>query len=144
MALLKDTVTELYSFPSAVDRVAAGESVVDRAIVRRLLGRPNNTTHSASSASAKILALVAEGRARRQSLPPVGEQQGPVRSTRRTCFQVAGDMRATAPPRSGSQLRDRPHAQVSSIPTASDRQSLAASERRLRWRFAGLASTSAS
>jgi DNA-binding NarL/FixJ family response regulator len=62
--LLKETVTDLDAFAAAVRRVAAGESVVDPAIVREVLGRP--TAHDPlaelSEREQEILGLVAEGR----------------------------------------------------------------------------------
>jgi DNA-binding NarL/FixJ family response regulator len=62
--LLKETVTDLDTFTAALVRVAAGESVVDPAIVRRLLGRPHAEDPLAelSEREREILALMAEGR----------------------------------------------------------------------------------
>lgn len=65
--LLKDTVTGLDGFAEAIRRVAAGESVVDAAIVRHVLGRRRDGGPLAdlSGREREILALMAEGRSNR-------------------------------------------------------------------------------
>jgi serine/threonine-protein kinase PknK len=62
--LLKKTVTNLDEFAAAIQRVAAGESVVDPAIVRNVLGRLHRHDPLAelSAREREILALMAEGR----------------------------------------------------------------------------------
>jgi DNA-binding NarL/FixJ family response regulator len=62
--LLKDTVTDVDMFAGAVRRVAAGESVVDPAIVRRIFSRLHKVDPLAdlSDREREILALMAEGR----------------------------------------------------------------------------------
>jgi DNA-binding NarL/FixJ family response regulator len=62
--LLKETVTDVDTFAGAVRRVAAGESVVDPAIVQRILTRLHQTDPLAelSEREREILALMAEGR----------------------------------------------------------------------------------
>ena len=62
--LLKETVTELEAFFDAISRVASGESVVDRAIVRRVVGglRTRDPLHSLSEREHEILELMAAGR----------------------------------------------------------------------------------
>jgi DNA-binding NarL/FixJ family response regulator len=62
--LLKETLTDGERFADAVRRVAAGESVVDPAIVRRVLGRLRQEDPLAelTEREREILALMAEGR----------------------------------------------------------------------------------
>lgn len=62
--LLKETVTELGAFFDAISRVAAGESVVDRAIVRRVVGglRTRDPLADLSEREREILELMAAGR----------------------------------------------------------------------------------
>lgn len=61
--LLKDTVTDLDEFVDAIRRVASGETVVDAAIVERVLGRRRAGSPLAelSDREHEILALIAEG-----------------------------------------------------------------------------------
>lgn len=65
--LLKDSVAELDTVTDAVRRVAAGESVVDPAIVRQVLFRLRSPDPLAalSDREREILALMAEGRSNR-------------------------------------------------------------------------------
>jgi DNA-binding NarL/FixJ family response regulator len=62
--LLKETVTDLDAFASSIRRIAAGESVVDPAIVKRLLARrrQEDPLDSLSDREREILGLMAEGR----------------------------------------------------------------------------------
>ena len=62
--LLKDTLTNLDMFADAIRRVAAGETVVDPAIIRRVFGalRARNPIDVLSDRERKTLALMAEGR----------------------------------------------------------------------------------
>ena len=62
--LLKETVTDPDAFASAIRRVAAGESVVDPAIVRRVLGRlrEDDPLAELSERERETLALMAEGK----------------------------------------------------------------------------------
>lgn len=62
--LLKETVTDLDAFFDAISRVAAGESVVDRAIVRRVVGglRTRDPLADLSEREREILELMAAGR----------------------------------------------------------------------------------
>jgi DNA-binding NarL/FixJ family response regulator len=62
--LLKETVTDGDAFAGAIRRVAAGESVVDPGIVRRLFGRLREQDPLAdmSRREREILALMAEGK----------------------------------------------------------------------------------
>jgi DNA-binding NarL/FixJ family response regulator len=62
--LLKETVTDLDTFAAAIHRVAAGQSVVDTAIVHRVLGPPDeeDPVTELSEREREILALIAEGR----------------------------------------------------------------------------------
>jgi DNA-binding NarL/FixJ family response regulator len=62
--LLKDSVTDLDRFADAIRRVAAGESVVDPAIVRQILEtlRVDDPLAGLSERELEILALMAEGR----------------------------------------------------------------------------------
>jgi DNA-binding NarL/FixJ family response regulator len=62
--LLKDSVTDLDRFADAIRRVAAGESVVDPTIVRRVLGalRATDPLAELSDRERQILAHAAEGK----------------------------------------------------------------------------------
>jgi DNA-binding NarL/FixJ family response regulator len=62
--LLKDSVTDLDRFAEAIRRVAAGESVVDPTIIKRVLGtlRTEDPLSELSEREQEILALMAEGR----------------------------------------------------------------------------------
>lgn len=62
--LLKESVTDLDDFEAALRRVAAGESVVDAAIVERLMGRAraDDPLEHVSDREREILALMAQGR----------------------------------------------------------------------------------
>jgi DNA-binding NarL/FixJ family response regulator len=61
---LKETVTDVDAFADAIRRVAAGESVVDPAIVRRVLGRlrADDPLAALTTREREILKLMAEGR----------------------------------------------------------------------------------
>lgn len=61
--LLKETITDIDGFVRAIGRVADGETVVDPAIVSRLLGRARDEDPMAelSEREREILALMAEG-----------------------------------------------------------------------------------
>jgi DNA-binding NarL/FixJ family response regulator len=65
--LLKESVTDLDAFDDALRRVAAGETVVDPSIVRRLLERVRRKDPLAllTGRERDILALMAEGRSNR-------------------------------------------------------------------------------
>jgi DNA-binding NarL/FixJ family response regulator len=65
--LLKQTITDIDTFTGAIRRVAAGESVIDPAIVHRLLARAHQADPLAelSDREREILALMAEGRTNR-------------------------------------------------------------------------------
>ena len=62
--LLKETVTDLDAFFDAINRVAAGESVVDPVIVRRVVGalRTRDPLADLSEREREILELMAAGR----------------------------------------------------------------------------------
>jgi DNA-binding NarL/FixJ family response regulator len=62
--LLKDTVVDIPRFVDAVRRVAAGEQVMDPAIVRRLVQRrrTDDPLEGLSEREREVLALMAEGR----------------------------------------------------------------------------------
>ena len=61
--LLKDRVLDLDDFISALDRVAAGETVVDPALVAQLLGRAREDSpiDELTERELEVLALMAEG-----------------------------------------------------------------------------------
>jgi DNA-binding NarL/FixJ family response regulator len=61
--LLKDRITQVQTLLDAIDRVARGESVVDRDLVDLLLARPTARDRLAelSDREREVLALVAEG-----------------------------------------------------------------------------------
>lgn len=62
--LLKDRVTDRAQLLDAVERIAAGGSVVDPAVVTRLLGRPrrDGALDQLTGREREVLALIAEGR----------------------------------------------------------------------------------
>jgi DNA-binding NarL/FixJ family response regulator len=62
--LLKDRVSDVDEFVDALRRVAAGECVIDPAIVSRLMTRPRGTgpLDALTAREREVLALVAEGR----------------------------------------------------------------------------------
>jgi DNA-binding NarL/FixJ family response regulator len=61
--LLKDRITQVETLLDAIDRVARGESVVDRELVELLLERPatRDRLTDLSERERTVLALVAEG-----------------------------------------------------------------------------------
>jgi DNA-binding NarL/FixJ family response regulator len=62
--LLKDRLADVASFIDAVRRVAAGGSVIDAAVVSRLVGRrrKRDPLHDLTTREHEVLALMAEGR----------------------------------------------------------------------------------
>ena len=60
--LLKDRIGEVTEFVGALDRVAAGHTVVDPEVVRRLLGRRRDPLRRLTPREQEVLALMAEGR----------------------------------------------------------------------------------
>jgi DNA-binding NarL/FixJ family response regulator len=62
--LLKDHVTRIEQLADAVERIAAGGSVIDPEVVARLLGRPrqHSPLDELTKREREILALMAEGR----------------------------------------------------------------------------------
>jgi DNA-binding NarL/FixJ family response regulator len=60
--LLKDRIGEVAEFVDAVDRVAAGRTVVDPEVVRQLLGRRRDPLSRLTPREREVLALMAEGR----------------------------------------------------------------------------------
>jgi DNA-binding NarL/FixJ family response regulator len=60
--LLKDRVGDVEEFVDAVERVAAGHTVVDPHVVRQLLGRRKDPLHRLTPREREVLALMAEGR----------------------------------------------------------------------------------
>ncbi|MEV0584632.1 response regulator transcription factor [Nonomuraea sp. NPDC050310] len=61
--LLKDRVGEVTEFVDALTRVAAGATVVDPEVVRRLLRRRRDPLHRLTPRELQVLGLIAEGRA---------------------------------------------------------------------------------
>lgn len=59
--LLKDRVGDVQEFISVLHRVAAGETVVDPQVVRRLLKRSSTPLATLSNREREVLGLVAEG-----------------------------------------------------------------------------------
>ena len=60
--LLKDRIGEVTEFVAALERVAAGETVVDPEVVRRLLGRRRDPLLRLTPREREVLGLMAEGR----------------------------------------------------------------------------------
>ncbi len=59
--LLKDRVADVQDFADSLHRVAAGATVIDPEVVRRLLQRPPDPLAALSPREHEVLALVAEG-----------------------------------------------------------------------------------
>ena len=62
--VLKERVADIAQFTAAIDRVAAGESVIDPQVVSRLVARPrrNSPLETLTEREVAVLALMAEGR----------------------------------------------------------------------------------
>jgi DNA-binding NarL/FixJ family response regulator len=60
--LLKDRITDVAAFDTAVRRVTAGDTIVDPLVVRQLLGRGRDPVRRLSEREREVLALMAEGR----------------------------------------------------------------------------------
>jgi DNA-binding NarL/FixJ family response regulator len=60
--LLKDRIGEVTEFVEALERVAAGRTVVDPEVVRQLLGRRRAPLQRLTPREREVLALMAEGR----------------------------------------------------------------------------------
>jgi DNA-binding NarL/FixJ family response regulator len=60
--LLKDRIGEVTEFVEALERVAAGRTVVDPEVVRQLLGRRKAPLQRLTPREREVLALMAEGR----------------------------------------------------------------------------------
>ncbi|MFH8251992.1 response regulator [Microbacterium sp. B2969] len=60
--LLKDRVSDVAVLADAMNRLAAGECVVDPTIVARLMNRPSRDELPLSAREREVLALIAEGR----------------------------------------------------------------------------------
>jgi DNA-binding NarL/FixJ family response regulator len=60
--LLKDRIGDVAEFVDAVDRVAAGHTVVDPEVVMQLLGRRRDPLRRLTPREREVLALMAEGR----------------------------------------------------------------------------------
>jgi len=61
--LLKDRVGAVRQFVRAVERIAAGDTVIDPEVVRQLLGRERTMLGRLTAREREVLALMAEGRA---------------------------------------------------------------------------------
>ena len=60
--LLKDRIGDVEEFVGALERVAAGHTVVDPYVVRQLLGRRKDPLHRLTPREREVLGLMAEGR----------------------------------------------------------------------------------
>jgi DNA-binding NarL/FixJ family response regulator len=90
--LLKETVTDLGAFADAIRRVAAGQSVVDPAIVREVLGRrkEEGPLDELSGREREILELMAEGRSNHGIAEQLVLSERTVESHVRSIFQKLG------------------------------------------------------
>jgi DNA-binding NarL/FixJ family response regulator len=61
--LLKDRVASLAELEDALDRIAAGGTVLDPEVVAQLIGRRNDPLATLSAREREVLQLMAEGRA---------------------------------------------------------------------------------
>ncbi len=59
--LLKDRVVDVADFAAALRAVAAGGTMIDPEVVRRLLRRPRNPLDALSARETEVLSLIAEG-----------------------------------------------------------------------------------
>jgi DNA-binding NarL/FixJ family response regulator len=59
--LLKDRVVDVEDFAAALRAVAAGATMIDPEVVRRLLRRPRNPLDALSARETEVLSLIAEG-----------------------------------------------------------------------------------
>jgi DNA-binding NarL/FixJ family response regulator len=90
--LLKETVTDMDAFADAIRRVAAGESVIDPAIVREVLGRrrQEGPLDDLSDREREILELMAEGRSNHGIAEGLVLSERTVESHVRSIFQKLG------------------------------------------------------
>jgi DNA-binding NarL/FixJ family response regulator len=90
--LLKETVTDLGAFADAIRRVASGQSVVDPAIVREVLGRrrEEGPLDELSGREREILELMAEGRSNHGIAEQLVLSERTVESHVRSIFQKLG------------------------------------------------------
>ena len=89
---LKDTVTDIDAFTDAIRRVAMGESVVDPAILRRVLARirSNDPIAVLTTREREILTLMAEGRSNRAIAANLHLSERTVESHISSVFQKFG------------------------------------------------------
>ena len=137
--LLKDRVSDVKDFLSAVERVAAGGTVIDPIVVSQLIGRRRDPLAALTPREQEVLALMAEGHSnagdRRgddgdrgsggEVLGPRLHQAGPARPTRADTAgcspccagcNAADTQRLPARPAQGLVSR-RPHGQAGPMPT---------------------------
>ncbi|SCL40931.1 DNA-binding response regulator, NarL/FixJ family, contains REC and HTH domains [Micromonospora pallida] len=94
--LLKDRVGEIAELVAAIRRVAAGEVVIDRHLIQRLMVRPriDNPLDRLSPHERRILALVAEGRS---NLGIAEQMECQVSTVEKHLSTITGKLRLTPP-----------------------------------------------
>lgn len=90
--LLKERVTDPTHLTDAVRRLAAGGSVIDPAVVRRLLDRPRrpHPLDALTDRERDILRLIAEGRSNQATAPSSCSARKPSRPTSATSSKNSG------------------------------------------------------
>ena len=105
--LLKERVRHLDELAEAIRRIGAGEVVIDRHLIGRLMSRPStgDALHVLSSHERRVLALVAEGRSNRGIAHALGCQVGTVERHLSSITAKLGLTTLDEPPRRRVHLR---------------------------------------
>jgi DNA-binding NarL/FixJ family response regulator len=90
--LLKDRVADVADFLSAIDRIAAGATVLDPEVVAQLLSRRTKDTRMQrlTDREASVLALIAEGRSNQAIAQTLHVSEGSVEKYITAVFQKLG------------------------------------------------------